>query len=407
MLDDDFYKALEDRYRGSRSLIKNRLKIYLPFIRAASKLDDSSALDIGCGRGEWLELLKENGISAQGIDINNAMLKSCFELGFDVIQTDGIQYLREQKNNSRIVISAFHVVEHINFDELQLLVKESLRVLKPGGILILETPNPENIKVATESFHLDPTHIKPIPSKLLSFLPEFYGYIRTKVLRLQESSELIGKKSVTLTEVIKGVSPDYAIVAQKNADRDILKHSDDLFFQDIGLSFDSLALNFENRMLNIETKACEAENKANEAENKANEAENKANEAENKANEAIKQCTIIMNSTSWRLTIPFRSCFSILKLTKTKISHKLKSLFLIYPNMALNNVISSLIYKIQLSPKLKTILLYFLSKTPITKEKLKQFIDCHSREPRKKNKNNDAFIIQIKKEIEERKKSFK
>ncbi|MGE9641913.1 class I SAM-dependent methyltransferase, partial [Escherichia coli] len=78
------------------------------------------------------------------------------------------------------------MVEHIGFANVQLLIEESFRVLKPGGLLILETPNPENIVVASSSFYLDPTHTQPIPNQLLAFLTEYTGFNRTKILRLQE-----------------------------------------------------------------------------------------------------------------------------------------------------------------------------------------------------------------------------
>lgn len=83
-----------------------------------------------------------------------------------------------------------HIVEHIPFEDIQTLVQEAFRVLTPAGLLILETPNPENIQVATSGFYIDPTHTRPIPSQLLSFLPEYYGFKRTKILRLQEENNL-------------------------------------------------------------------------------------------------------------------------------------------------------------------------------------------------------------------------
>ncbi|WP_051302885.1 class I SAM-dependent methyltransferase [Psychromonas aquimarina] len=323
-----FYRAFEDKFRGSRALIKNRIKIYLPFILKLKELyPDSSALDIGCGRGEWLELLKDNGISAQGIDLDSGMLDACLELGLDVIQDNGIQYLKEQNDNSIAIVSAFHVVEHISFDDLQVLVEESLRVLKPGGILILETPNPENIKVATEKFYLDPTHIKSIPSELLSFISEFHGFIRTKVVKLNEPKELVNQNCASLMDVLGGTSPDYAVVAQKEADSDILKHFDNVFSQDFGISLVSLAAKFERRLLNVEAKTAETEAKANVAEAKANVAEAKANVAEAKANAAEAKANVaeakanateakanaaevemshILQSRSWRFTKPLR-----------------------------------------------------------------------------------------------------
>lgn len=253
MKNKNFYSAFENKYRGSRDLIKDRISVYLPFILPLKEIyPDVRALDIGCGRGEWLELLKDNGIDAQGIDVDEGMLKACHAHSLNVIEGDGIAYLQEQPDNSMILISAFHVVEHISFENLQMLVKESMRVLKPGGLLILETPNPENIKVATENFYLDPTHIKPIPSQLLLFLSEYYKFLRTKVVGLQEDRSLLDQEKITLMNILSDVSPDYAIIAQKKADEEILKQFDEVFTQDFGLSLNSLSEKFENRLQEIE-----------------------------------------------------------------------------------------------------------------------------------------------------------
>lgn len=254
-----FYSAFEDKYRGSRELIKDRVSTYLPFILPLKEIyPDVRALDIGCGRGEWLELLNDNGIYAQGIDLDEGMLKECHTLGLNAIQGDGIAYLQEQPDNSLISISAFHVVEHISFENLQILVEESFRVLIPGGLLILETPNPENIKVATENFYLDPTHIKPIPSQLLLFLSEYYKFSRTKVVGLQENRSLLNQEKITLMNVLCDVSPDYAVIAQKKADEEILKKFDEVFTQDYGLSLETLSRKLEHRLEEIEAKVNEA-----------------------------------------------------------------------------------------------------------------------------------------------------
>ncbi len=262
MSNKDFYRAFEDYFRGSRELIKERLSVYLPFVLfLQTSYPNAKVLDIGCGRGEWLELLYNNNIKAKGIDIDEGMLKACHALSLDVKKGDGIAYLQEQKDNSLMAISAFHVVEHISFEELQLFVEESLRVLKPGGILIMETPNPENIQVATEHFYVDPTHLRPIPSHLLAFLPRFYGFSRTKIMRLQESKGLSARQSVTLMQVISGVSSDYAVLAQKKAPKEIYEKCDALFAKEYGLSLEKLSQTFENRMLVLEKKIQQCEKK--------------------------------------------------------------------------------------------------------------------------------------------------
>ena len=249
-----FYRQFEDKYRGSREIIKRRLEVYLPFVLPFREIyQDVSAIDIGCGRGEWLELLKEYNIASKGVDIDDAMLQACIHLKLDVYKDDGLNYLKKQKNESASVVSSFHFIEHIPFDSLQELIREALRVLRPGGILILETPNPENIKVATEKFYMDPTHIKPIPAPLLSFLTEYHGFFRSKIVRLQEDESAHCSKGANLAQVFGGVSPDYAIVAQKYGSKTIITRFDEVYNKEFGISLDQMIEKFDERLRNIET----------------------------------------------------------------------------------------------------------------------------------------------------------
>lgn len=310
-MSDFFYKAFENAHRGSRELIKSRLEIYLPLISPLKKIyPDGVGLDIGCGRGEWLELLSDNAISVQGIDLDEGMLEACNDLNLGAFKGEGVAHLKKQANSSITIISAFHVAEHIPFASLQAFVGEALRVLKPGGLLIMETPNPENIKVATESFYLDPTHMKPIPSALLSFLPEFYGFERTKILRLQENDALASQENISLLQVIEGVSPDYAVIAQKKADTELLEKFDGFFSQEIGLTLTTLTDKFESRLQRIDAKAAQAEAKAEKAETRANQA---------RANIVQLQSELhsVYLSRSWRITKPLRviahQIYSIIK----------------------------------------------------------------------------------------------
>jgi len=223
-MQDNFYRAFQDRHRGSRELIKERLKVYLPFIEPFKniyKKEELKVLDLGCGRGEWIELVSENGFKALGVDIDDGMLQACKTLNLDVIHIDALEFLKKSPDDSFVVVSGFHIVEHLQFDVLQNLIKESLRVLKPGGLIILETPNPENIRVATVDFWVDPTHIRPMPPLLLSFLKEYYGFERTKTLRLQEDKNIKTLAYISLLQVLYSPSPDYAIIAQKHASTEI------------------------------------------------------------------------------------------------------------------------------------------------------------------------------------------
>ncbi|BAF71287.1 class I SAM-dependent methyltransferase [Sulfurovum sp. NBC37-1] len=359
MLTENFYRAFEDKYRGSRGMIKERLKIYLPFLFPLKALyPDTRVLDIGCGRGEWLELLKEHAIEAEGIDFDQGMLNACHEIGLKVRQGDGIAYLKEQADESLLAINAFHVVEHISFDQLHDLVNEAHRVLKPGGLLILETPNPENIRVATETFYLDPTHIKPIPSQLLSFLPEFYGYTRTKIVRLQESRDLINQQNINLWQVLDGASPDYAIIAQKNAAVETLKQFDELFSKDFGISLNLLTERFENRFQYMEAKATQAEAKATQAEAKATQAEANFH--------------MLLNSRSWKITKPLRSTVKIAREFKTSAKHWVTFSSDSIPQKALFSLLETIRYQIQKHPRLALNMKNILFKIPGLRKKIKQ-----------------------------------
>jgi len=248
---EDFYREFEDKYRGSRELIKQRLEVYIPFILPLHKIyPNSVAIDIGCGRGEWLELLGDNSINAKGVDIDSGMLDGAKNL--DITLGDGIEYLSNEPSNSALVISAFHLVEHISFENLMRLVSEANRVLVDGGILILETPNPENIKVASETFYLDPTHTKPIPSELLSFVTKYHKFKRDKTLRLQEDKSIHNQLYVNVGHIIEGVSPDYSIIAQKNASNEILSSIDKPFNKEYGISPLMLVEKFEARLLDMQ-----------------------------------------------------------------------------------------------------------------------------------------------------------
>ena len=144
--ENNFYREFEDRHRGSRDLIKGRLNIYKQFIKPLLDIEKNpQAVDLGCGRGEWLEILGEMGIAAVGVDLDQGMLAACAERGLIGIHGDAIKYISSLESNSQLVISAFHVVEHISFESLQKLTEEAYRVLQPGGVLILETPKPQKV----------------------------------------------------------------------------------------------------------------------------------------------------------------------------------------------------------------------------------------------------------------------
>lgn len=219
---DDFYFCFGERFRGTREEIKQRLTVYLPIIEPLKILQPRPAtLDLGCGRGEWLELLSANGFSAAGVDSADTVRDFCIEQGFDVRKADALEYLGSVPDASLAMVTGFHLAEHLAYETLRGLIHEARRALMPGGILILETPNHENLAVGSCSFYTDPTHRVPLPPPLFRFLAEDAGFARAKVLRLNqppEESYPEETRAPSLAKVVWGVSPDYSIVAQTHAD---------------------------------------------------------------------------------------------------------------------------------------------------------------------------------------------
>lgn len=214
---DDFYRAFEDKFRGDQATIEQRLTVYWPHVEPLTRLYTGlPVLDLGCGRGEWLRLMRQHGVKAKGIDVDSGMLSACQKDGLDVIQADALDYLSQQPDASVMVISAFHVVEHLPFPTLRAWLDQALRVLVPGGLLILETPNPENIQVGSCNFYLDPTHQRPLPPPLLAFAVEHHGFVHDRTLRLQEDPQLqASEQAINLEHVLAGASPDYAVLGRK------------------------------------------------------------------------------------------------------------------------------------------------------------------------------------------------
>lgn len=213
----DFYTRFTEHFRGEKSEIKRRLSCYIPILKPLmAHYPDASILDLGSGRGEWLELLKEQSWTATGIDMNADMAADCQQRGLSVEVDDALSALQKQPAESLIAVSGFHIAEHLGFPELQALITEAHRVLMPGGLLILETPNPENLTVGLWSFYLDPTHRHPLPPPLLHFTVKDAGFSQAHVLRLNgpvaphDGSLLTDKFDWMLSAY-----PDYAIVGHK------------------------------------------------------------------------------------------------------------------------------------------------------------------------------------------------
>lgn len=178
----ELYLEFEAHFRGSRELIRERLKANLPLFSYAEGAIQP-VMDLGCGRGEWLQLLKEAEIPAVGVDSNTAMIQCCTDAGLEAYVGDALQYMMALPDNSLSGLTAFHIIEHVPLDVLIKLIDETKRVVRPGGIILLETPNPENLIVGACNFYVDPTHRNPMPPALVAFLLQARGFERVEIDR--------------------------------------------------------------------------------------------------------------------------------------------------------------------------------------------------------------------------------
>jgi len=165
------YAGLEDRFRGSEAEIKERQRPYLRHFRGRDPV-----LDIGCGRGEFLELLSEAGIAARGVDADRDMVLLCRDKGLDVAEGDASAQLAAMPDGSLGGIFCAQFIEHFRPEQIQRLARLCHEKLRPGGVLVFETINPACVSVFGRSFYLDPTHVWPFHPELTRFLLEGAGF---------------------------------------------------------------------------------------------------------------------------------------------------------------------------------------------------------------------------------------
>ncbi|MFZ5513636.1 MAG: methyltransferase domain-containing protein [Pseudomonadota bacterium] len=216
---DAFYIAFEDTCRGSEADIREGLRVYLDRVRRSAAAQGLPIVDIGCGRGEWLRILKDEGFTARGVDQSAAMVERARAYGLDVEQGDAVAALSRLPEASLGGVTGFHIIEHLPFPVLFRLFAEVSRVLAPGGIAIFETPNPENVLVGSHTFYHDPTHRNPITPTFITFLAQYHGLAEIEIVRLHpypESAKVPGHDP--LTERVNGhlCGPqDFALVAYR------------------------------------------------------------------------------------------------------------------------------------------------------------------------------------------------
>jgi SAM-dependent methyltransferase len=212
---DDWYLAFEDQFRGTREETKRAQEIYLPYVTAAAAGTAAApVLDVGCGRGEWLELLKERGCVAKGVDVNATMVHVNLQRGLDVVAQEAMVYLAQQPDSSVGMVTGFHIIEHLRIDDVARLFDEARRVLRSGGCILFETPNPENLIVGAYTFYFDPTHRHPLPPRMIEHFTRSRGFADVEILRLHPRDEP-GADTILLDRWFRGPT-DYAVIGGKD-----------------------------------------------------------------------------------------------------------------------------------------------------------------------------------------------
>jgi len=181
---DVLYRRLEDALRGSETEVRADVMHY---VRLAA--EQQPAMDVGCGRGEFLVACREAGIAARGVDTNERSVADLQQRGFDVSLAGVPECFASLANGSLGSVLAMHVVEHLPIDALIALFRESARVLRNGGLLMLETPNAESLLVAATEFWRDPTHIAPRHVAALTVLAREHGFEIAEVRAIHELPE--------------------------------------------------------------------------------------------------------------------------------------------------------------------------------------------------------------------------
>jgi len=207
-IDDTIYFNLEEKYRGTHDAISERQHFYREMLSShhASLSDEKGFyLDVGCGRGEMLSLMKEEGIPCRGVDNNLDMVRHCEERGLNVKMSDALEYLGALEDDSLRGIISLQVIEHLSIRGLFDFFDHAKRKLRPDGIFVVETVNPESV-YALRWFYMDYTHNKPLPAPLVRFLLLEVGFREAEVIL---RSPVEGWKQLSVTGKQKRIDENF------------------------------------------------------------------------------------------------------------------------------------------------------------------------------------------------------
>ncbi len=321
-----FYLDFENKFRGSRDQVSEILSNYDGLIEHILEIDQKpTLLDIGCGRGEWIHKCSGKGFKSCGIELNSEMVDICKSNGLNIIQGDAISVLRELPDNSFSLITCFHMVEHINFDSINEILLESKRILKEEGILVLETPSIDNLSISSRLFYIDPTHINPINSDLISFMLKRIGYDMVKVFYIN-GGPLQDEDKYSITRILNGVAQDLTIIATSSglSSSKLIKNNDWQNTLNIGVTTIEACIDFDNQL------------RAQRLEN-----EERIRDFRARINQQERNLSMIYSSPFYKATVLFQKCFAKCILSVKKI----KSIFLKFI-IKFSNLSLRLIYKI-------------------------------------------------------------
>ena len=220
------YLALEERYRGAEDDIAERVSVYRPYLEG-----HGDVVDLGCGRGEALEVFARDGLTVRGVDSSGEMVARCREKGLDAVEADLFDFIAGLDPESVGAIVSFHVIEHLPAPAVDRLVRLAWRALRPGGVLILETPSPLALAMSARDFWMDPTHQRPVHPAHLEVTYREAGFEPVHRVDLRPFPD-----DQRLPELDLAALPDeqHALADQVNRLRDLL---DELLFgaRDFGL----------------------------------------------------------------------------------------------------------------------------------------------------------------------------
>jgi|GEM_PF-1690923 O-antigen chain-terminating methyltransferase len=401
MKDGNFYFDFENRHRGTREQILERLKFYEPLVRFIAKKysnEKPKAVDLGCGRGEFLEFLINYGFEVEGVDINKENIKLVKELGLSATEGDILKFLKGLSEKKYELVSLIHVIEHLPFEYTFQLFSEVSRVLKPGGIFIVEFPYTKNLMIGAYSFWIDPTHLRPVHPELLEFIGKRNGLIISK------SFPINGVKKIDSfsIESLFYFSPDVSVVFVKDSENELylenvkevltqLSLNASLDFEDVAnllkrdlrnldhkLNFlsEKFAKEMEPQLLDLQSKLTAIWNKLNFLSEKF------AKEMEPQLLDLQSKLTAIWNSKPWRfyrwLGKKKRSLFNFIKKIKFFFNERL----FIHLASYLNS-----------KPKLKETVKFLIKKMPAVERKLKSKINKLNTSPSNFQENSEQILI--------------